>query len=162
MKVLLEMIDNATGEVSNEQREPPGVRVWTFHNSYPTFTDTNNLSLLTFLDIGTVSCVLPGDLERAGWLALLKDSEVCQLLARVNVFVASHHGRESGYCQEVFDYCSPSLVVMSDGPVEYDTQKMASTYAQHATGEWWFNGGSDTEWRKVVTTRNDGHIWWQL
>ena len=29
-----------------------------FHNDYPTFTDTNNLSLLTFLDVGSVSFVL--------------------------------------------------------------------------------------------------------
>ncbi len=162
MKVLLEMIDNYTREVSNEQLEPPGVQVWTFWNSYPTFTDTNNLSLLTFLEVGSVFFVLPGDLERAGWLALLTNSEVCQLLARVNVFVASHHGRESGYCQDVFDYCSPSLIVMSDGPVKYDTQKMASTYAQHATGGWWFNEGRGTKLRKVVTTRNDGPILWEL
>ena len=161
MELLFEMIDSYTGEVSNEQLEPPGVRVSTFHNSYPTFTDTNNLSLLTFLDVGSVSFVLPGDLERAGWLALLANSQVCQLLARVNVFVASHHGRKGGYCREVFNYCRPSLVVMSDGPVEYDTQRMASTYAQHATGEW-FNRNSGREWRKVITTRKDEHILWQL
>ena len=161
MTVLLDMVDRYTGEVSSEQLEPPGVRAWTFQNSYPTFMDTNNLSLLTFLDVGSVSFVLPGDLERAGWLALLKDSQVCELLARVNVFVASHHGRESGYCKEVFNYCRPSLIVMSDGPVEYDTQKMAGTYAQHATGQL-FNASSGQEWRKVVTTRNDGHIQWNL
>ena len=161
MTVLLEMIDNYTAEVSNEQLEPPGIRVWTFHNSYPTFTDTNSLSLLTFLEVGSVSFVLPGDLDRAGWLALLTNSQVRQLLAGVSVFVASHHGRESGYCREVFNYCSPSLVVMSDGPVEYDTQRMASTYARHTTGEW-FNEVSGTKWRRVVTTRNDGPILWQL
>ena len=132
---------------------------WTFQNNYPKFTDTNNLSLLTFLDVGSVSFVLPGDLEHAGWLALLQNSQVRALLKRVNVFVASHHGRESGYCKEVFNYCQPSLIVMSDSPVEYDTQRMASTYAQHATGEWFNNG---REWRKVVTTRNDGTIHWNL
>ncbi len=162
MESLLEMIDSYTEEVSNAQLEPPGVRVWTFYNDYPTFTDTNNLSLLTFLDVGSVSFVLPGDLKRTGWLALLANAQVCQLLEQVNVFVASHHGRESGYCREVFDHCRPSLVVMSDGPVEYDTQRMASTYGQHATGEWFNGGGDREEWRKVVTTRNDGHIWWQL
>ena len=161
MNSLLEMIDRYTVRVPNDQLEPPGVRVWTFHNSYPTFTNTNNLSLLTFLDVGSASFVLPGDLERAGWLELLANSRVCQLLERVNVFVASHHGRESGYCREVFDFCRPSLVVMSDGPVQYDTQRMASTYAQHATGAW-FNLGNSREWRKVVTTRKDGHIRWQL
>ena len=161
MESLLEMIDSYTGNVSNAELEPPGVRVWTFHNDYPRFTDTNNLSLLTFLDVGSVSFVLPGDLERAGWLALLKNAHVCQMLAGADVFVASHHGRESGYCREVFDHCRPSLVVMSDSPVEFDTQKMASTYGQHATGEWFTTAGK-REWRKVVTTRNDGDIWWQL
>ena len=161
MNQLIQMIDNSTGDVSNEQLEPPGLRVWTFHNNYPEFTDTNNLSLLTFLDVGSVSFVLPGDLERAGWLALLRDSQVRGLLSRVNVFVASHHGRESGYCREVFDYCRPSWVVMSDGPIAYDTQRMASTYDQHAMGGW-FNRGNGREWRKVITTRNDGPIRWQL
>ena len=161
MKVLFDMMDTYTAEVSKEQLEPPGVRVWTFHNSYPSFADTNNLSLLTFLDVGSVSFVLPGDLERAGWRALLTNSQVCQFLARVNVFVASHHGRESGYCREVFDYCRPTFVVMSDGPVMQNTQKMASAYAQHATGGW-FNKGNGSEWRKVVTTRTDGRICWNL
>ena len=128
----------------------------TFQNNYPLFTDTNNLSLLNFLDIGSLSFVLPGDLERAGWIELLKNPRVCELLKRVNVFVASHHGRESGYCREVFDYCNPNFVIMSDCPVQYGTQKMAGVYGQHATGGQ-FNG----QLRKVLTTRKDGSLLWQ-
>jgi beta-lactamase superfamily II metal-dependent hydrolase len=161
MQSLLGMIDDYTGPVTNEQLEPKGLQVWMFHNTYPVFTDTNNLSLLTFLDVGGNSFVLPGDLEREGWLSLLRVEQVRALLGRVVVFVASHHGRESGYCKEVFDYCRPALVVISDGPVEYDTQRMASTYAQHATGQW-FNGAKGGEIRKVVTTRSDGNIYWDL
>ncbi len=161
MRQLLEMIDGYTDEVASHQLEPQGLRVWTFHNSYPTFTDTNNLSLLSFLDVGAVSFVIPGDLERAGWLCLLGNPLVRILLRRINVFVASHHGRESGYCKEVFDHCAPSLVVMSDGEVEYDTQRMASVYGQHAGGQW-CSGAGGKEWRKVVTTRNDGNIWWDI
>ena len=161
MESLLEMIDSYTHGVSSAELEPPGVRVATVHNDYPRFTDTNNLSLLTFLDVGSMSFVLPGDLERVGWLALLANSRVCNLLAKADVFVASHHGRESGYCREVFDHCRPSLVVMSDSPVEFDTQKMASSYGQHATGQW-FSIEGRKELRKVVTTRNDGNIWWEL
>ena len=157
MDELLEMIDSYTGVVSGDQLEPSGIRVQTFHNNYPSFTDTNNLSLLNFLDIGDVSFVLPGDLERPGWLELLKNSQVRALLRRINIFVASHHGRESGYCKEVFNYCSPQFVIMSDGPVQYGTQKMAGIYGQHATGGW-FNG----QIRKVLTTRNDGNLLWQI
>ena len=153
------MIDSFTGGVTPEQLEPSGLRVWTFHNKFPTFTDTNNLSLLIFLDIGGVSFALGGDLEKAGWLALLQNPHVQGLLQRVDVFVASHHGRESGYCAEVFEYCTPRLIVMSDGPIRHDTQLMASTYAQHALGEL-FSTPSGQETRKVVTTRKDGNIFW--
>lgn len=158
---LLGMIDTFTAEVSAEDLEPAGLRVWLYQNSYPTFTDTNNLSLLVFLDVGGVSFVLPGDLERAGWLELLKIPHVQGLLKRVRVFVASHHGREGGYCREVFDYCHPSLVVMSDGSIQHDTQRMAAVYAEHASGEI-FNSGGVPELRKVVTTRKDGNILWDM
>lgn len=161
MNELLGMVDSFTGGVTPEQLEPAGLSVWCFHNDYPSFTDTNNLSLLTFLDVGSVSLALGGDLERAGWLALLQKPHVQGLLKRVNVFVASHHGRENGYCPEVFEFCKPRLVVMSDGPIQHDTQLMTGTYAQHATGEM-FNTPSGLELRKVVTTRKDGNIYWNL
>ena len=159
MNELLSMIDSFTGEVGPQQLEPAGLRVSFYCNDYPKFTDTNNLSLLTFLDIGGVSFGLGGDLERAGWLALLQKPQVQVLLRRVDVFVASHHGRESGYCPEVFDYCAPRLIVMSDGPIRHATQLMANTYAQHARGQL-FTSPSGQETRKVVTTRKDGNIFW--
>ena len=159
MNELLDMINSYTGSVSSEHLEPPGIQVRIFHNDYPSFTDTNNLSLLTFLDIGGVSFALTGDLERQGWLQLLQNSDVCESLKRVNIFVASHHGRESGYCREVFDCCRPQFVVISDGAIQYDTQKMSNVYGQHATGGW-FNCQGRREWRQVITTRNDGNIWW--
>jgi beta-lactamase superfamily II metal-dependent hydrolase len=158
---LLGMVDSYTGNVAPHQLEPEGLQVWFFHNQYPSFSDTNNLSLLTFLDVGTVSFVLGGDLEHPGWTQLLRNPQVQSLLRRVDVFVASHHGRESGYCPEVFEYCKPRLVVMSDGPIQHDTQFMASTYAQHASGER-FQTPSGQEMRKVVTTRKDGNIFWDL
>ena len=161
MNELLGMVDSYTGGVTEEQLEPASLKVWFFHNDYSAFTDTNNLSLLTFLDVGQVSFALGGDLERTGWLTLLQQPQIQGLLKRVDVFVASHHGRESGYCREVFDYCKPRLVVMSDGPIEHDTQHMAGTYAQHASGNL-FSTPLGQEMRKVVTTRKDGNIYWNL
>lgn len=161
MNELLGMIDSYTGYVQPHLLDPHGLRVSFFHNEYPTFTDTNNLSLLTFLDVGDISFVLGGDLEQTGWSRLIQNSKVRSLLGHVDVFVASHHGRENGYCREVFNYCHPSLIVMSDGPIRHNTQKMADTYAQHARGEH-FNSGGSREFRKVVTTRKDGNIFWDL
>ena len=169
LELLVETLDipsslyerSFTGAVGPQQLEPGGLQVWLFHNDYPMFSDTNNLSLLTFLDVGGVSFVLGGDLERAGWLALLQKPQVQGLLKRVHVFVASHHERESGYCPEVFDYCKLRLIVMSDGPIQHDTQLMAGTYARHALGEL-FSTPSGQVTRKVVSTRKDGNIFWNL
>lgn len=161
MYKLLVMMNYYTRLVASDQIAPPGIRIQAFCNSYPLFTDTNNLSLLIFMDIGGVCFALTGDLERKGWLQLLQNPYVCESLKRVNIFVASHHGRESGYCHEVFSYCSPSLIVISDGAIKYDTQKMANVYGRHATGGW-VNRHGNYEWRKVLTTRNHGNISWQF
>ena len=112
--------------------------------------------MMLALRAGCTETCLSGSTE-----ALQRNPQVRGFLNRVNVFVASHHGRENGYCREVFDYCKPSLIVMSDGAVQYDTQLMANTYGEHAYGEW-FNTASGQERRKVVTTRNDGSIFWEL
>ena len=55
MNELLEMMENYTGAVSSGQFETPGIHVQMFQNDYPLFEDTNNLSLLTFLNIGGIS-----------------------------------------------------------------------------------------------------------
>lgn len=128
------------------------VTVQEFRNAYPAFTDTNNLSLVCFVQFGGVRAILPGDLERAGWLALLQDPRFRFLLSQVNVFVASHHGRQNGYCGEVFDHCQPQIVIISDHGIQYGTQ--ATRYDQHASGVAWGGGGV----RRVLTTRRDGHI----
>jgi len=52
MRLLLDMIDNYTGDVTGKQLEPNGIRVWTYCNYYPSFVDTNNLSLLSGMSRG--------------------------------------------------------------------------------------------------------------
>lgn len=130
-----------------------GVEIAAFHNFYPEFTDTNNLSLITFITFDGFTIVFPGDMERAGWLALLGNANFRDYLSKVNIFVASHHGREGGYCAEVFDYCSPDIIVISDKEIVHDTQQH-NKYAPHSAGLVW----PGNVIRKVVTTRNDGTI----
>jgi beta-lactamase superfamily II metal-dependent hydrolase len=124
-----------------------------FRNRYPWFSDLNNLSLVTFLHYGDIHAVFPGDLEAAGWRALLQDFGFLVQLLRVNVFVASHHGRENGFCPEVFNVCSPQVVIVSDGPLQHASQEMTDRYADQARGVYF-----GLERRKVLTTRCDGTI----
>lgn len=122
-------------------------------NPYPLFTDTNNLSLVTFVHGPSYSVLFAGDLERDGWELLLLNPAFRRELALVRIFIASHHGRENGYCENVFSHCRPDVVVISDEPMRFDTQD--NCYAEHASGIPW-NGGRET--RRVLTTRCDGHI----
>ena len=131
----------------------PGIEMVQFNNTYPFFTDTNNLSLVSFVHYDGMGIALTGDMEKAGWQELLKNPDFCAHLRRVNIFVASHHGRESGYCEEVFRYCNPDIIIISDRNKIYETQEM--DYARHARGVTW-NGGPDK--RYVLTTRCDGMI----
>lgn len=149
MRSLLEMIRTFTGGAPTI--DWGGATFTFFWNPYPVFKETNDLSLVTFLDHNDVHMVFPGDLEKAGWRVLLQSPDFRTALARVKLFVASHHGRENGYCPEVFDVCKPQLVLVSDEPVKYDTQDV--DYTQHASGMRFTDG-----MRYVLTTRADGMI----
>jgi beta-lactamase superfamily II metal-dependent hydrolase len=120
------------------------------------FQDMNNLSIVTFVECRGVSVVFPGDLEKAGWLDHLKNPTFRQYLSRVKIFVASHHGRENGYCEEVFRWCKPDLIVISDTTKQHQSQEHC--YDRHATGIEFRRNGVSIGTRYVLTTRSDGHI----
>lgn len=117
-------------------------------------TDTNNLSLVTFVHYNDLHLVFPGDLEEAGWRSLLTNLNFCLELAAANVFVASHHGRRSGYCADVFQLCHPEVVIFSDKQIQFETQQTAALYRQHTRGVIFSDGVT----RHVLTTRNNGLI----
>ncbi|HEY1525427.1 MAG TPA: hypothetical protein VGH51_04245 [Candidatus Angelobacter sp.] len=127
------------GGYPNTPVDYAGVELTTFWNSYPEFTDTNNLSVVSFLQYGGSSICVTGDLERAGWESLLLRSDFREHLHSVNIFIASHHGRISGYCERVFDYCNPAIILISDKEMVYESQKC--DYAKHASGITW-NGSN--------------------
>lgn len=118
------------------------------------FDDENNLSLCAFVSCGVHRIIFPGDMEKAGWKALLANPWFVQQLKGVTLFVASHHGRENGYCEEVLDLC-PSIqtVIISDKWKGYQSQETVDRYRRYAHG-FIYNG----ENRRVLTTRRDGNM----
>jgi hypothetical protein len=52
------------------------------------------------------------------------DVDARQDVQDVSVFVASHHGRESGCCTELFELLRPQLVIISDDKRQYDNQRI--------------------------------------
>ncbi len=121
-------------------------------------SNINNHSGVAAFTYANSTVIVAGDNESASWAELLKQPDFVAAVKAADVFLASHHGRESGYSADVFaDGRKPYLFVISDGTVR-DTDATAS-YSQQARG--WtvhrHNGPSETG-RKVVTTRTDGPV----
>lgn len=164
---LVEMMSRYSGDgTSSPKPDFPGIERKAFCHKYPTFDDENNLSMVLHIKINGVGFLFPGDLETKGWEALLeKNSDFRTAVANTHVLIASHHGRESGICDDIFTKhgCRPIWVVISDKGYKYETQKTVGYYASKTQG-----GNFNNEERKVLTTRNDGTIvfsfspngWW--
>lgn len=117
---------------------------------------TNDLSLAVVVQFGAFKIVFTGDLEVAGWRRLLTVPEFRADLFGTTVFVASHHGRESGCCTELFDLIRPQLVIISDDEHQYDSQDTNAWYRSRCTGAVFAN--NPLERRYVATTRKDGSM----
>lgn len=119
-----------------------------------TVNKTNDLSLAVVVQFGDFKIVFAGDLEVAGWRRLLNLPSFRQDLLGTTVFVASHHGRESGCCTELFDLFRPQLVIISDDERKFDSQDTGDWYRNRCTGAVFVTDASER--RYVATTRKDG------
>jgi beta-lactamase superfamily II metal-dependent hydrolase len=140
-----------------------------FFHSYGTgpsqYDDENNLSLVMFLNINGVGVLFPGDMETSGWATLLQRADFRAIVPQIKVLIASHHGRESGKCEEFFSVhgCNPYFVVISDKGYMHESQETVAHYRSRSIG-----GPFRGEHRHVLTTRSDATItfnfttdkWW--
>ncbi len=127
---------------------------WNNYGVIGGFIDENNLSLVVFVTCGQHKFIFPGDMEKEGWRQLLWNPAFVAELQDVNAFVAAHHGRENGYCEEVLDLCpNINVVIISDKKMGHQSQETVDAYRSHAQG---FNYNGD--FRRVLTTRRDGYM----
>jgi len=124
-----------------------------FWNNYPDCQNVHNLSLVTFLSYRDLHVIFPSDLEVEGWQALLQCNDFRARLKKVNTFVAADHGREEGYCPEVFNYCIPEVVIISDRAEQPISPQMIRRYESHIKESRF--GISE---KPLLTTREDGTI----
>ena len=117
--------------------------------------DANDLSLVSFITEDGFTVCLPGDLNARGWRLHLQNKAFQYWLRETNLFIASHHGRPTGYCADVFQYLSPKLIVISDKEQTKGRQlTQRAPYRDHARGV----KLPDGSFRRVLTTRGDGRI----
>lgn len=116
----------------------------------------NNHSLVTFIAYAGWGFMFPGDNEPPSWRELLLNEKFRECLSKTQVFLASHHARESGYCGEIFDILKPKLCVVSDR--ERADTDWTSRYSEKASGWPIFHPVGGADFRRAVTTRRDGRI----
>jgi beta-lactamase superfamily II metal-dependent hydrolase len=156
--------DRFSGAVTEPFNENMGgVTYRAFYNDYSNFENpnTNDLSLAVFFTYQGFTILFPGDLEKAGWRMLLRNPNFTAQLAQTTALVASHHGRESGFCEEVFEYLKPQVVVISDKPIQHETQQMVPDYRNIISGDGVHVNGHGRR-RHVLTTRRDGWIQFEV
>jgi beta-lactamase superfamily II metal-dependent hydrolase len=151
---LCDMLDEYVHPVQpNPRIDDIGYRK--YFNTYPEFDNENDLSMVIFFDFGENKVCFTGDMTRRGWLALLQNAAFRAELPSTSIFLASHHGRDDGCCEELYSVggLAPVVTIISDSGVEHATQETVQWYANRSSG-FKFHG----ETRRVLTTRSDGDI----
>ena len=131
----------------------------TFRKFVPTNcgkSNINNHSMVTIIEYLHVKIIIPGDNESASWKELLDNADFVEAIKDADIFLASHHGRESGFYSDLFEHFKPKLVIVSDGA---ETDRSAvSRYSAVAEGWTIYDANGKEETRYCLTTRNDGAI----
>lgn len=124
----------------------------------------NNSSIVTVVEYNGFKAVFPGDLEEAGWRALLKRQDFASSIRDAALFVASHHGHSSGYCREIFETMDGPLLNVVSARKKDSSVAPAYSSSCNARGIIWNRSGfihpsglrNDT--RRMLSTRDDGTI----
>lgn len=126
----------------------------------PTSCDTSNInnhSTVTVFSYADSKVILSGDNEPPSWKELLGIEEFKKAIKDADIFLAPHHGRDSGFCSDLFEHLNPRLTIISDG--RFCDTSATDRYSKITRG-WTVHhrSGKESEKRFCVTTRNDGVI----
>ena len=135
---------------------PNGYRAQIFQPTRCPEASLNNRSLVTIVSYAGTTFLIPGDNEAPSWEELLEDDDFVAAIRPTDILLAPHHGREAGFCEQLFEVIQPRLTIISDGP-SGDTS-VTEKYAYYTSGMTCHRRSGGTQDRRVVTTRKDGAI----
>lgn len=115
----------------------------------------NNLSLVTFITFGKDVVLYGGDMEESGWEDMLGSDRFKALLKKTTIYIASHHGHESGFSAKLFEHFEPKLTIVPAGKKQ--DWDVTDKYYDKTEGMVVTKDGEEKT-RKVVTTRKDDNI----
>jgi beta-lactamase superfamily II metal-dependent hydrolase len=133
-----------------------GASIQVFQSLRRMGSNINNDGVVTVINYATSKIFLPGDNDKESIKELLEQSSFEEAIRDTDIFVAPHHGLESGFCGDLFNYFRPKLVIVSSS--RFNDNSCLARYNEIASG--WnvhTRSGGIVE-RKYLITKNDGII----
>ena len=96
-----------------------------------------------------------GDMETAGWEALLKKEDFRNAVKGVDFFITSHHGHKSGFSQALFDAMGSRPPIVNIVSIHHNDDSKDERYGQP---EYALGANVNNTERRMLTTRSDGTI----
>jgi beta-lactamase superfamily II metal-dependent hydrolase len=155
-------IDNKYSSPVSPEADPTipenngGLKVQYFVPSACSTSNINNHSIVTVFSYAESKVVLSGDNEPPSWKELLEKEEFKEAVRNADILLAPHHGRDSGFCPELFECFRPWLTIISDG--QFCDTSATDRYGKFSRGWTVHHKDGQEEKRYCVTTRNDGVI----
>lgn len=119
---------------------------------------TNNLSIIVYIKMNSNSILFMGDIMPSGCEYLIKyDKEFREILKNgVSIFVAPHHGLESAFYEDIFNYMPNKKVKV----LHIISEKKKAGESEGKTDSRYFSNKycSGLESRFSLSTKKDGHI----
>ena len=133
-----------------------GLNIKSFIPSKCSQNNINNHSAVAVFSFEGIKVLVPGDNEPPSWNELKEMDGFEDWTKNIDVLLAPHHGRKSGFDSEIMKHFNPRLTVVSDGA--YCDTSATSRYSDISRGWTVYKKDGTSEKRYCLTTRNDGVV----
>lgn len=131
-----------------------GVKVRNYFNETAGTSNLNNFSAVSVISYAGQKIIIPGDIEPPGWGSILDRSDFKSEIEGTTILIASHHGRKSGFCEELFELINPDITIVSDG--RFCDTSATNRYYNRTRGAYVTNRRTEERKKRyVLTTRSD-------
>lgn len=133
-----------------------GLKIKSFVPTNCAQSNLNNHSAVATFSFEGLTVLVPGDNEPPSWHELKGIAGFLDITKDIDILLAPHHGRDSGFDSETMKHFNPRLTIVSDGA--YCDTSATSRYTDISRGWTVYKKDGSSEKRYCLTTRNDGVI----
>lgn len=133
-----------------------GLKIKTFTPTKCSQGNINNHSIVAVFEYAGIKALLPGDNEPTAWNELKEMADFLDATKNVDVLLSPHHGRESGFDNDIVNHFNPRITIVSDG--RYCDSSATNRYSAKSRGWTVYKSDGGSAERKCLTTRSDGVI----